>query len=129
MRGNSSAYKINADDLLALKLIILRLLRMTAFMFLFLSSSIKIQVISRSVQDSIRVSYTEETAGLIWKPGVKITFSCTRNITGSETWTNDLPYVILSSLIVYPNELLLLKKAVAFMYMPMHHRSSREQYR
>jgi len=33
-----------------------------------------------------------------------------KEITGSETWTNDLPYVILGSLIVDPNQILTIEK-------------------
>ncbi|HEY7162192.1 MAG TPA: choice-of-anchor Q domain-containing protein, partial [Acidobacteriota bacterium] len=63
------------------------------------------------VQDSVRVSYNGRDRWVqleAW--GQNAHFLRNKEITASETWTNDLPYVILGYLVVDPNQILTVEK-------------------
>ena len=112
MGGNSSAYKINADGFVGPEI---NNLEIAANDSLYVFVSVVIDQNTNDlpfiVQDSIRVSYNGRDRWVqleAW--GQNAHFFRNKEITGSETWTNDLPYVILGSLIVDPNQILTIEK-------------------
>ena len=112
MGGNSSAYKINADGFVGPEI---NNLEIAANDSLYVFVSVVIDQNTSDlpfiVQDSIRVSYNGRDRWVqleAW--GQNAHFFRNKEITGSETWTNDLPYVILGSLIVDPNQILTIEK-------------------
>lgn len=112
MGGNSSAYKINADGFVGPEI---NNLEIAANDSLYVFVSVVIDQNTKDlpfiVQDSIQVSYNGRDRWVqleAW--GQNAHFFRNKEITGSETWTNDLPYVILGYLIVDPNHILTIEK-------------------
>lgn len=112
MGGNSSAYKINADGFVGPEI---DNLEIAANDSLYVFVSVVIDQNSTDlpfvVQDSIKVSYngTDRWVQLeAW--GQNAHFFRNKEINIDETWTNDLPYVILGYLLVDPNQILTVEK-------------------
>ena len=99
MGGNSSAYKINADGFVGPEI---NNLEIAANDSLYVFVSVVIDQNTKDlpfiIQDSIQVSYNGRDRWVqleAW--GQNAHFFRNKEITGNETWTNDLPYVILGS--------------------------------
>jgi len=110
--GNSSAYKINADGFVGPEISNLDIAANDS-LYVFVSVVINQNTnnLPFVVQDSIKVSYNGRDRWVqleAW--GQNAHFYRDKEITGPETWVNDLPYVILGSLIVDPNQTLTIEK-------------------
>ena len=112
MGGNASAYKINADGFVGPEINNLEIAANDSI-YVFVSVIINQNAANLPfvVQDSIQISYngTHRLVQLeAW--GQNAHFFRSKEITTAETWTNDLPYVILGSLVVDPNQILSIEK-------------------
>ena len=112
MGGNSSAYKINADGFTGPEINNLEIAPNDS---LYVFVSVVVDQNSNNlpfiVQDSIRVSYNGRDRWVqleAW--GQNAHFFRNKEIATSETWTNDLPYVILGYLVIDPNQVLTIEK-------------------
>jgi len=112
MGGNSSAYKINADGFIGPEINNLEIAPNDS---LYVFVSVVVDQNSNNlpfiVQDSIRVSYNGRDRWVqleAW--GQNAHFFRNKEIATSETWTNDLPYVILGYLVIDPNQVLTIEK-------------------
>lgn len=102
MGGNSSVYKINADGIIGPEISNIEV-RANDSIYVFVSVVINQNVTSLPfiVQDSIKINYNGRDRWVqleAW--GQNAHFFRNRLMTGNETWTNDLPYVILGALVV-----------------------------
>jgi hypothetical protein len=112
MGGNSSAYKINADGITGPEINNLEI-EANDSIYVFVSVIINQNAnnLPFIIRDSIRVNYngTDRWVQLeAW--GQNAHFFRNKKITADETWTNDLPYVILGSLIIDTNKILTIDK-------------------
>jgi len=112
MGGNSSAYKINADGLIGPEINNLEIAPNDS-LYVFVSVVIDQNAnnLPFIIQDSIRISYngTDRWVQLeAW--GQNAHFLRNKEIAANETWTNDLPYVILGYLVVDPNQVLTVER-------------------
>jgi hypothetical protein len=112
MGGNSSAYKINADGITGPEINNLEI-EANDSIYVFVSVIINQNTnnLPFIIRDSIRVNYngTDRWVQLeAW--GQNAHFFRNKKITADETWTNDLPYVILGSLIIDTNKILTIDK-------------------
>ena len=112
MGGNSSAYKINADGFIGPEINNLEIAPNDS---LYVFVSVVVDQNSNNlpfiVQDSIRVSYNGRDRWVqleAW--GQNAHFFRNKEIATNETWTNDLPYVILGYLVIDPNQVLTIEK-------------------
>ena len=112
MGGNSSAYKINADGFTGPEINNLEIAPNDS---LYVFVSVVVDQNSNNlpfiVQDSIRVSYNGRDRWVqleAW--GQNAHFFRNKEIATNETWTNDLPYVILGYLVIDPNQVLTIEK-------------------
>ena len=112
MGGNSSAYKINADGFIGPEINNLEIAPNDS---LYVFVSVVVDQNSNNlpfiVQDSIRVSYNGRDRWVqleAW--GQNAHFFRNKEIATNETWTNDLPYVILGYLLIDPNQVLTIEK-------------------
>jgi len=112
MGGNSSAYKINADGFTGPEINNLEIAPNDS---LYVFVSVVVDQNSNNlpfiVQDSIRVSYNGRDRWVqleAW--GQNAHFFRNKEIATNETWTNDLPYVILGYLLIDPNQVLTIEK-------------------
>jgi hypothetical protein len=110
--GNSSAYKINVDGFVGPEITNLEIAANDS-LYVFVSVFINQNAnnLPFVVQDSIKVSYKGRDRWVqleAW--GQNAHFYRDKEITAHETWVNDLPYVILGSLIVDPNQTLTIEK-------------------
>ena len=110
--GNSSYYKINADGYPGPEI---NNLEINANDSIYVFVSVIIDQNANSlpfiVQDSIKINYngTESWVQLeAW--GQNAHFFRNKKISANETWTNDLPYVILGSLFIDPAKVLTIEK-------------------
>lgn len=108
MGGNASAYKINVDGIASSEV---NNIELAANDSLYVFVQVNINPSSANlpfvIRDSIQVSYngTDKQVQLeAW--GQNAHFFRNKIITADETWTNDLPYVILGSLTVNPGKIL-----------------------
>jgi len=102
MGGNSSVYKINADGIIGPEISNIEV-RANDSIYVFVSVVINQNVTSLPfiVQDSIKINYNGRDRWVqleAW--GQNAHFFRNRLVIGNETWTNDLPYVILGALVV-----------------------------
>jgi hypothetical protein len=112
MGGNSSTFKINADGFTGPEVNELEIAANDSI-YVFVSVTIDQNTnnLPFIVQDSIRISYnnTDRWVQLeAW--GQNAHFFRDKTISANETWTNDLPYVILGSLTIDTNKTLILDK-------------------
>jgi len=112
MGGNSSAYKINADGITGPQI---NNIEIAANDSIYIFVSVVINQNANNlpfiVQDSIRINYNGVDRWVqleAW--GQNAHFFRDKTITTNETWTNDLPYVILGSLFIAPNNTLTIDK-------------------
>lgn len=100
MGGAGSVYQINADGSPGPEINNLELgANDSTYVFVNLSIDPSTDVLPFVVRDSIRIAYNgAERFVQLEAWGQNAHFFRDRTITGSETWTNDLPYVILGSL-------------------------------
>src|SRR5215831_4680520 len=108
MGGNSSAYKINADGFVGPEINNLEIAANdSAYVFVSVVIDQNTNDLPFIVQDSIRISYNGRDRWVqleAW--GQNAHFFRNKEITSNETWTNDLPYVILGSLTIDTNKIL-----------------------
>ena len=112
MGGNSSAYKINADGFVGPEINNLEIAPDDSI-YVFVSVIINPNASNLPfvVQDSIQISYNgRDRLVQLEAWGQNAHFFRSKEITTDETWTNDLPYVILGSLVVDPNQILSIEK-------------------
>jgi len=112
MGGNSSAYKINADGFVGPEINNLEIAANDS-LYVFVSVIINQNAANLPfvVQDSIQISYNgRDRLVQLEAWGQNAHFFRSKEITTDETWTNDLPYVILGSLVVDPNRILSIEK-------------------
>jgi hypothetical protein len=112
MGGNSSAYKINADGFTGPEIDNLEIAANDSI-YVFVSVIINQNAnnLPFIIQDSIKVNYngTDRWVQLeAW--GQNAHFLRNSEISADETWTNDLPYVILGSLYIDPGKVLTIDK-------------------
>lgn len=112
MGGASSYFKINADGFVGPEV---SNLEMEANDSLYVFVTVKVDQNTANlpfvVQDSIQVNYNgnkKQVALEAW--GQNAHFFRDKKITVDETWNNDLPYVILGSLIIEANKKLTINK-------------------
>ena len=112
MGGNSSAYKINADGFVGPEI---NNLEIAANDSLYVFVSVVIDQNTNDlpfiVRDSIQISYNGRDRWVqleAW--GQNAHFFRNKEIAADETWTNDLPYVILGYLLVDANQTLTIEK-------------------
>src|SRR5689334_2269408 len=112
MGGSSSAYKINADGFVGPEVNNLEIAADDSI-YVFVSVIIDPNASNLPfvVQDSIQISYNgRDRLVQLEAWGQNAHFFRNKEIIADETWTNDLPYVILGSLIVDPNQTLSIEK-------------------
>jgi len=102
MGGNTSVYKINADGIVGPEINNIEI-RANDSIYVFVSVVINQNLTSLPfiAQDSIKINYNGRDRWVqleAW--GQNAHFFRNRLVTGNETWTNDLPYVILGALVV-----------------------------
>jgi hypothetical protein len=112
MGGNASYFKINADGFIGPQVSDIEI-NANDSVYVFVSVSINQSAANLPfiVKDSIQVSYNGSTQQVnleAW--GQNAHFFRNKKITTDETWSNDLPYVILGSLTVDPNKKLTINK-------------------
>ena len=112
MGGNSSYFKINADGFIGPEVSNIEI-EANDSVYVFVSVSINQNAanIPFIVEDSIQINYngTNRQVNLeAW--GQNAHFYRDKEITTNEIWNNDLPYVILGSLIIDPNKKLTINK-------------------
>jgi len=112
MGGNSSYFKINADGFVGPQVSNIEI-NANDSVYVFVSVSINQNTgnIPFIVTDSIQINYngTSQQVNLeAW--GQNAHFYRDKRITVDETWNNDLPYVILGSLIIDANKKLTINK-------------------
>lgn len=112
MGGNTSAYKINVDGSAGPQVNNLEIAANDSI-YVFVSVIIDQNTSNLPfiIRDSIEVSYngTDQWVQLeAW--GQNAHFFRSKEISGNETWTNDLPYVILGSLTIDSNQTLTINK-------------------
>lgn len=112
MGGNSSAYKINVDGYVGPQV---NDVEIAADDSVYVFVSVKIDQSANNlpfiVRDSIKINFngTDRWVQLeAW--GQNAHFFRNKKISADETWTNDLPYVILGSLVVDPGKVLMIEK-------------------
>src|SRR5687767_4923057 len=102
MEGNNSAFKINADGITGPQVNDLEI-EANDSLYVFVSVTINPNVANLPfiVRDSIQVNYNGNSRLVQLEAcGQNAHFFRNKTVTGSETWNNDLPYVILGSLII-----------------------------
>jgi hypothetical protein len=112
MGGSSSYFKINADGYLGPQVSNIEI-NANDSIYVFVSVSVNQSSASLPfiVKDSIQVNYNGNIQQVnleAW--GQNAHFFRNKKITVDETWNNDLPYVILGSLIIDPNKKLTINK-------------------
>lgn len=110
--GNSSAYKINADGFVGPEINDLEIAANDSI-YIFVSVLINQNAINLPfiVQDSIQISYNgRDRLVQLEAWGQNAHFFRNKEIVGNETWVNDLPYVILGSLLVDVDKTLTIEK-------------------
>lgn len=112
MGGNSSAYKINVDGIVGPEVTNIEI-RPNDSIYVFVSVVINQNTnnLPFIVQDSIKVNYNGVDRWVqleAW--GQNAHFFRNKFITADETWTNDLPYVILGALVIDTNKILTINK-------------------
>ncbi|HEY1870636.1 MAG TPA: hypothetical protein VGG71_06220, partial [Chitinophagaceae bacterium] len=112
MGENFSAYKINADGIVGPEINNVEIAANDSI-YVFVSVSIDQNTANLPfiVQDSIKISFNGRDRWVqleAW--GQNAHFFRDKKITDDETWTNDLPYVILGSLTVDTNKILTIDK-------------------
>ncbi len=112
MGGNSSAYKINADGFVGPEI---NNLEIAANDSLYVFVSVVINQNTNDlpfiVRDSIQVSYNgRDRLVQLEAWGQNAHFFRNKEVATNETWTNDLPYVILGYLVVDPDQILTIQK-------------------
>jgi hypothetical protein len=112
MGGNTSYFKINADGFIGPQVSDIEInSKDSVYVFVSVSINQSTANLPFIVKDSIQVNYNGNTQQVnleAW--GQNAHFLRNKKITADETWTNDLPYVILGSLIVGPNKKLTINK-------------------
>ena len=112
MGGNSSAYKINADGVTGPEIDNIEVAANDSI-YVFVSVVINQNTnnLPFIVQDSIKINYNGNNRWVqleAWAQNAH--FFRNRAVTVDETWTNDLPYVILGSLFIDTNKTLTIDK-------------------
>jgi len=112
MGGNSSAYKINADGIIGPEINNIEI-RPNDSIYVFVSVVINQNTANLPfiVQDSIKINYNGIDRWVqleAW--GQNAHFFRNKLIATNETWTNDLPYVILGALVIDTNKVLTIDK-------------------
>lgn len=112
MGGSSSPYKINVDGIPGPEV---KQVDVPADDSIYVFVSVHIDPNASTlpfiVEDSIEINYNGNTKKVKLEAyGQNAHFFKNREITGSETWNNDLPYVILGRLTVDTNALLTINK-------------------
>lgn len=112
MGGNSSAYKINADGIVGPEISNVEIAANdSVYVFVSVIINPNASNLPFVVQDSIQVSYNgRDRLVQLEAWGQNAHFFRNKEINANETWTNDLPYVILGSLVVDPNQILTIEK-------------------
>jgi hypothetical protein len=112
MGGSSSAYKINADGYPGPQI---NNLEIAANDSVYVFVSVKIDQSTNNlpfiIRDSIQINYNGVDRWVqleAW--GQNAHFLRNKEVSVNETWTNDLPYVILGSLFVDPGKVLTIEK-------------------
>ncbi len=112
MGGNSSFFKINVDGYTGPEVRSIEIeKRDSVYVFVSVSINQNTANLPFVVQDSIQVSFNGNTRYVqleAW--GQNARFFRNKKITADETWNNDMPYVILGSLTVEPNQKLTINK-------------------
>ena len=112
MGGTSSAYKINVDGTVGPEVTNIEIAANDSI-YVFVSVIINQNTANLPfiVQDSIKISYNgNERLVQLEAWGQNAHFFRNKTITADETWTNDLPYVILGSLLVNNDKILTIDK-------------------
>lgn len=112
MGGSNSAFKINADGYVGPEINNLEI-EANDSLYVFVSVTVNPGApnLPFVIRDSIQVSYNGNNRFLqleAW--GQNAHFFRNKKITGTETWNNDLPYVILGSLVVDTSAVLTINK-------------------
>jgi len=112
MGGAGSAYKINVDGTPGPELTNLELEpNDSLYVFVQININQNANTLPFIVRDSIQVTYNGNVRKVqleAW--GQNAHFFRNKEISVNETWNNDLPYVILGSLIIDPNKTLTINK-------------------
>lgn len=112
MGGNSSYFKINADGFVGPEVSNIEIeANDSVYVFVSVSINPNASNIPFVVEDSIQINYNGTNKQIkleAW--GQNAHFYRNKRITADETWNNDLPYVILGSLIIDPNKKLTINK-------------------
>jgi hypothetical protein len=112
MGGNSSPFKINVDGIAGPELSNLELeANDSLYVFVQVNVNPNTNNLPFVLRDSIRVSFNGNTRWVqleAW--GQNAHFFRNKVISANETWNNDLPYVILGSLVINPNTTLTINK-------------------
>lgn len=110
--GSASAFKINADGTTGPRVTDLEIAgNDSAYVFVTVNINPNAANLPFVVRDSIQIEYnTRKTIVQLEAYGQNAHFLRSHLVTGTETWTNDLPYVILGGLLVDENAQLTINK-------------------
>lgn len=112
MGGASSAFKLNVDGISIAQVNNLEIeANDSLYVFVQVNINQSANNLPFILRDSIQISYNGNHKMVqleAW--GQNAHFFRNKQITVNETWNNDLPYVILGSLIIYPNTILSINK-------------------
>ena len=112
MGGSNSAYKINVDGIPGPQLNNLEIeANDSLYVFVQVNINQNVSNLPFIVRDSIQISYNGKNRLLqleAW--GQNAHFFRNKIISANETWNNDLPYVILGSLLINANQTLTINK-------------------
>lgn len=112
MGGNSSAYKMNVDGVVGTQFNNLEI-KANDSLYVFVQVNVNPNAAAQPfvLRDSIQVSYNGNNKLVQLEAfGQNAHFYRNRVVAANETWNNDLPYVILGSLLVNPNTTLTINK-------------------
>lgn len=112
MGGNSSAYKMNVDGVVGTQFNNLEI-KANDSLYVFVQVNVNPNAAAQPfvLRDSIQVSYNGNNKLVQLEAfGQNAHFYRNKVVAANETWNNDLPYVILGSLLVNPNTTLTINK-------------------
>jgi len=112
MGGSSSPYKINVDGVIGPEINNLEIgANDSVYVFVQVYINQNANNLPFIVRDSIQVSYNGKNRLVQLQAfGQNAHFFSNKEIAANETWINDLPYVILGSLVIDPNTSLTINK-------------------
>jgi hypothetical protein len=112
MGGNTSAYKMNVDGIVGTQFSNLEInANDSVYVFVQVNVNPNAASLPFVIRDSIQVSYNGKNRLLQLEAfGQNAHFFRNKVVAANEIWNNDLPYVILGSLLVNPNTTLTINK-------------------